>query len=328
MLSDSNSTQDAFTDPTSSQDSSHKNVFRKASSSSSESTTPVKDGHSTSEDTRTCLSRRVCPLSYRLCVLIELVFNSSVASQGEHFGVLTEEKVIQEVVECVVVTLPETPKVTVDSCPQPPPVPATPPKLPGPSLQAAPQTPAAEGKKKPEPPAEVIEVPKSLPAGAVEQRRMLVEMCVRGLFLCLSRFPQHYKSLYRLAFFYTNSKTHQVSLRCGCGIILVGQNVIARVSALVKVKVSYSAGHCCCMGKDRSILHGSVRFPDKILQWRKRSREADGTVFCIVCTYLTPQLIKGIHLLRFTRSAVTVQNARQEEEEPSVADLCIFHESM
>uniref|UniRef100_H3C9K0 Calcineurin-binding protein cabin-1 n=1 Tax=Tetraodon nigroviridis TaxID=99883 RepID=H3C9K0_TETNG len=162
MLSDSNSTQDAFTDPASSQDSSHKTVFGKASSSSSESTTPVKDGHAPSEDT---------------------------PSHGEHFGMLTEEKIIQEVV--------------------PPPVPATPPKLPGPPLQAAPQTPASEGKKKPEPPAEVMEVPKALPADRGEQRRTLVEMCVRALFLCLSRFPQHYKSLYRLAFFYTNSKTHQ-----------------------------------------------------------------------------------------------------------------------
>lgn len=53
MLSDSNSTQDAFTDPTSSQDSSHKPVSTKASSSSSESTTPVKDGQSTPEDTGT-----------------------------------------------------------------------------------------------------------------------------------------------------------------------------------------------------------------------------------------------------------------------------------
>ncbi|CAG02525.1 unnamed protein product, partial [Tetraodon nigroviridis] len=182
MLSDSNSTQDAFTDPASSQDSSHKTVFGKASSSSSESTTPVKDGHAPSEDT---------------------------PSHGEHFGMLTEEKIIQEVVECVVVTLPETPKVPADPCPQPPPVPATPPKLPGPPLQAAPQTPASEGKKKPEPPAEVMEVPKALPADRGEQRRTLVEMCVRALFLCLSRFPQHYKSLYRLAFFYTNSKTHQ-----------------------------------------------------------------------------------------------------------------------
>lgn len=146
---------------------------------------------------------------YRL-VLTRLVFFSAVASHGEHFGILTEEKVIQEVVECVVVTLPETPKGPVDPCPQPLLVPATPPKLPGPSLQMAPQTPSSEGKKKPEPPAEVMEVPKALPADRGEQRRMLVEMCVRALFLCLSRFPQHYKSLYRLAFFYTNSKTHQV----------------------------------------------------------------------------------------------------------------------
>ncbi|XP_042343404.1 calcineurin-binding protein cabin-1 isoform X2 [Plectropomus leopardus] len=185
MLSDSNSTQDAFTDPASSQDSSHKPASGKVSSSSSESTTPVKDGHGqfASEDT---------------------------ASHGEHSGIQMEEKVIQEVVEAVVVTVPETsaPKVSVDPCPHPLPVPATPPK-PAHSQQAAPQTPASEGKKKPEPPAEVIEVPKALPADRVEQRRMLVEMCVRALFLCLSRFPQHYKSLYRLAFFYTNSKTHQ-----------------------------------------------------------------------------------------------------------------------
>ncbi|XP_035513588.1 calcineurin-binding protein cabin-1 isoform X4 [Morone saxatilis] len=183
MLSDSNSTQDAFTDPASSQDSSHKPASGKASSSSSESTTPVKDGQSTSEDT---------------------------ASHGEHSGIQTEEKVIQEVVESVVVTLPEAsaPKVSTDPCPHPLPVPATPPKS-APSQQAAPQTPASEGKRKPEPPVEVIEVPKALPAERTDQRRMLVEMCVRALFLCLGRFPQHYKSLYRLAFFYSNSKTHQ-----------------------------------------------------------------------------------------------------------------------
>uniref|UniRef100_A0A7N6BE00 Calcineurin-binding protein cabin-1 n=1 Tax=Anabas testudineus TaxID=64144 RepID=A0A7N6BE00_ANATE len=101
-----------------------------------------------------------------------------------------------------------TTPISVDSCPNPLIVPATPPK-PAPSQQAAPQTPASEGKRKPEPPAEVIEVPKALPTERSDQRRMLVEMCVRALFLCLSRFPQHYKSLYRLAFFYTNSKTHQ-----------------------------------------------------------------------------------------------------------------------
>ncbi|XP_028434344.1 calcineurin-binding protein cabin-1 isoform X3 [Perca flavescens] len=183
MLSDSNSTQDAFTDPTSSQDSSHKPASGKASSSSSESTTPVKDGQFASEDT---------------------------VSHAEHSGIQAEEKVIQEVVEAVVVTLPEAsaPKLSGDPCPHPLPVSATPPKA-AHSQQAAPQTPASEGKRKPEPPAEVIEVPKALPTERGDQRRMLVEMCVRALFLCLSRFPQHYKSLYRLAFFYTNSKTHQ-----------------------------------------------------------------------------------------------------------------------
>uniref|UniRef100_A0A4W6F7Y2 Calcineurin-binding protein cabin-1 n=1 Tax=Lates calcarifer TaxID=8187 RepID=A0A4W6F7Y2_LATCA len=146
MLSDSNSTQDAFTDPTSSQDSSHKPASGKVSSLSSESTTPVKDGQHVTEDT-------------------VLNLNLTSASRGE------------------------PPQAS--------------------SQQAAPQTPASEGKRKPEPPTEVIEVPKALPAEHADQRRMLVEMCVRALFLCLSRFPQHYKSLYRLAFFYTNSKTHQ-----------------------------------------------------------------------------------------------------------------------
>uniref|UniRef100_A0AAY5L1G7 Calcineurin-binding protein cabin-1 n=1 Tax=Esox lucius TaxID=8010 RepID=A0AAY5L1G7_ESOLU len=147
MLSDSNSTQDAFTDPTSSQDSGH-----------------VK-----------------------------------LQSAG-------------------------SPKTIIDSCPHPLPVPSTPPKASSfhqanqatpqtPIHQATPQTPASDGKCRqsrwPEPPSEVVEVPKALPNDRTEQRRMLVEMCVRALFLCLGRFPQHYKSLYRLAFFYTNSKTHQ-----------------------------------------------------------------------------------------------------------------------
>nr|XP_020446280.1 calcineurin-binding protein cabin-1 isoform X3 [Monopterus albus] len=183
MLSDSNSTQDGFTDLASSQDSSHKPASGKASSSSSESTTPVKDGQPASEDT---------------------------ASHEERIGIQTEEKVIQEVVDVVVEILPEAaaPKVSADPCPHPVPVSTTPPKS-APSQQAAPQTPAGEGKRKPEPHVEVIEVPKALPAERADQRRMLVEMCVHALFRCLSRFPQHYKSLYRLAFFYTNSKTHQ-----------------------------------------------------------------------------------------------------------------------
>eukprot|EP00064_Thunnus_orientalis_P009324 superscaffoldBa00001176_g9347 len=205
MLSDSNSTQDAFTDPASSQDSSHKPASGKASSSSSESTTPVKEGQPASEDTG-----NIC-ISFCLFPSPEVFgLNPILASHGEHTGIQTEEKVVQEVVDTVVVTLPEAsaPKVSADPCPHPLPVPATPPKQAS-SQHATPQTPVTEGKRKPEPPPEVIEVPKALPAEHTDQRRMLVEMCVSALFLCLGRFPQHYKSLYRLAFFYTNSKTHQ-----------------------------------------------------------------------------------------------------------------------
>uniref|UniRef100_A0A3B3UC71 Calcineurin-binding protein cabin-1 n=1 Tax=Poecilia latipinna TaxID=48699 RepID=A0A3B3UC71_9TELE len=120
------------------------------------------------------------------------------------------KKVIQEKIVGMVVEIPEgpAPKLPADPCPLPLITVVTPPKPAAPQ-QGAGQNPASEGKKKPEPPAEAIEVPKALPAEQAEQRRTLVEMCVRVLVLCLSRFPQHYKSLYRLAYFYTNSKTHQ-----------------------------------------------------------------------------------------------------------------------
>lgn len=82
-----------------------------------------------------------------------------------------------------------------------PSAPDTPTQAPGALLRAAP--------RRPEPP-ELLEVPRCLPTGRVEQRKVLVEMCVRALFLCLNRFPQHYKSLYRLARLYACSKTHKV----------------------------------------------------------------------------------------------------------------------
>ncbi|MED6265282.1 hypothetical protein CHARACLAT_023754 [Characodon lateralis] len=183
LLSDSNSTQDAFTDPASSQDTSHRAASVKASASSSESTTPLKDRQPTSEDT---------------------------ALHRDQTGIQTEEKVIQEKVVSMVVEVPDgsTPKVSADPCPLPL-TPTVTPLKPASSQQGTSQTTPSESKKKPEPPAEVIEVPKALPVERADQKRMLVEMCVRALFLCLSRFPQHYKSLYRLAYFYTNSKTHQ-----------------------------------------------------------------------------------------------------------------------
>ncbi|XP_010874266.2 calcineurin-binding protein cabin-1 isoform X2 [Esox lucius] len=225
MLSDSNSTQDAFTDPTSSQDSGHvklQSAFTdpassqdsshvklqspsgKGSTSSSENTTPVKEQPP-----------------------VEDTYSHGEKSNGGGTSISMEDKeLIQEVVDAMSVTVPEagSPKTIIDSCPHPLPVPSTPPKASSfhqanqatpqtPIHQATPQTPASDGKCRqsrwPEPPSEVVEVPKALPNDRTEQRRMLVEMCVRALFLCLGRFPQHYKSLYRLAFFYTNSKTHQ-----------------------------------------------------------------------------------------------------------------------
>uniref|UniRef100_A0AAY5JWF3 Calcineurin-binding protein cabin-1 n=1 Tax=Esox lucius TaxID=8010 RepID=A0AAY5JWF3_ESOLU len=145
MLSDSNSTQDAFTDPTSSQDSGH--------------------------------------------VKLQSAFTDPASSQDSSHVKLQSP----------------SGKGSTSSSENTTPVKEQPP--------ATPQTPASDGKCRqsrwPEPPSEVVEVPKALPNDRTEQRRMLVEMCVRALFLCLGRFPQHYKSLYRLAFFYTNSKTHQ-----------------------------------------------------------------------------------------------------------------------
>ncbi|KAJ7309748.1 hypothetical protein JRQ81_007813 [Phrynocephalus forsythii] len=48
-----------------------------------------------------------------------------------------------------------------------------------------------------------------LPTGREEQRHFLTEQCIASFHLCLSRFPQHYKSLYRLAYLYAYSPTHK-----------------------------------------------------------------------------------------------------------------------
>uniref|UniRef100_A0A8C7BQ85 Calcineurin binding protein 1 n=1 Tax=Neovison vison TaxID=452646 RepID=A0A8C7BQ85_NEOVI len=66
-----------------------------------------------------------------------------------------------------------------------------------------------DGKKRADPSGEPAAFPQGLPAGAEEQRQFLTEQCIASFRLCLSRFPQHYKSLYRLAFLYTYSKTHR-----------------------------------------------------------------------------------------------------------------------
>lgn len=79
-----------------------------------------------------------------------------------------------------------------------------------------------DGRKRGDAPGEPAAFPQGLPAGAEEQRQFLTEQCIASFHLCLSRFPQHYKSLYRLAFLYTYSKTHRVS---GCWAEQVGRGV-------------------------------------------------------------------------------------------------------
>ena len=46
----------------------------------------------------------------------------------------------------------------------------------------------------------------------VEEKELL-DLCLKGLTLCLKRFPQHFKSLYRMAYVYYHSKDHRVSQR-------------------------------------------------------------------------------------------------------------------
>ncbi|XP_044131457.1 calcineurin-binding protein cabin-1 isoform X2 [Bufo gargarizans] len=72
-----------------------------------------------------------------------------------------------------------------------------------------PPFPLGDPKKKLESTGDMSEYPQCLPEGAEEQRKVLIEQCITAFKLCLSRFPQHYKSLYRLAYLYTNGHTHQ-----------------------------------------------------------------------------------------------------------------------
>ncbi|XP_066499706.1 calcineurin-binding protein cabin-1 isoform X2 [Hoplias malabaricus] len=191
VLSDSNSLQDVFMDPSSSQDSSHKLDSGKRHTFSEDTNNTLKDKTSAAEEQGTSAER---PIDV-----------SSTLSQ--------ESSVTQESSDTTLsITSPDiiTPKtLTTDSHSQTPltPIHNTPPKF-GSIAQTGP---SSEGKRRPEPPPplELLEVPRCLPPGRVEQRKMLVDMCVRALFLCLSRFPQHYKSLYRLAQLYAYSKTHK-----------------------------------------------------------------------------------------------------------------------
>uniref|UniRef100_A0A8C7E7A1 Calcineurin-binding protein cabin-1 n=1 Tax=Naja naja TaxID=35670 RepID=A0A8C7E7A1_NAJNA len=54
-----------------------------------------------------------------------------------------------------------------------------------------------------------LQFAQGLPTDLEEQRTFLTERCTAAFHLCLSRFPQHYKSLYRLACLYACSPTHK-----------------------------------------------------------------------------------------------------------------------
>ncbi|KAL4660425.1 calcineurin-binding protein cabin-1 isoform X2 [Arapaima gigas] len=186
VLSDSSSTQDPFTDAASCQDNSHKVHSGKGNTATSEQGMHVEQGHPKVEDSVSREERQ---------------------SEGGVLTHLEEDKCIQEVLDTLTMTLVEMSapeSITASTTPTTPP-----PRVP-PSPQVPPLPPFSEPKKKAEPALEPVpDVPKCLPADPADQRRLLVDMCVRALFLCLSRFPQHYKSLYRLAYLYANSSTHK-----------------------------------------------------------------------------------------------------------------------
>uniref|UniRef100_A0A4W3H7P8 Calcineurin-binding protein cabin-1 n=1 Tax=Callorhinchus milii TaxID=7868 RepID=A0A4W3H7P8_CALMI len=156
VLSDSNSTQDVFTDAASSQDSSKKNHSGKGSPSSS----------STMDAT--------------VMEIPEVVDTLRMAEQaGQRLSM-----------ESQTAALTTPPKASTSS-----------------QWDAKKKTTEQSGEVKEA--YRLEDFPQSLPADKREQRRVLTEQCIRALHLCLSRFPQHYKSLYRLAYLYTYSKTHK-----------------------------------------------------------------------------------------------------------------------
>ncbi|XP_041079320.1 calcineurin-binding protein cabin-1-like isoform X4 [Polyodon spathula] len=188
MLSDSNSTQDLFTDPASSQDSSRKVRSGKGSASSSENTTPSKEGQGRPEEA--------------------VFFKRGLEEKSEDrpTDFLQQNMVdIMDVLDALSQELGEMPTQKLPAEPVLPAVPATPTKTAALASTTS-VTPGSEARKKLDLPGDV---PQSLPEEQGEQRRLLTDMCTQALFLCLSRFPQHYKSLYRLAYLYANRRTCQ-----------------------------------------------------------------------------------------------------------------------
>ncbi|XP_016103446.1 calcineurin-binding protein cabin-1-like [Sinocyclocheilus grahami] len=190
-MSDSSSLQDVFMDATSSQDSSHKVDSEKCSIFPEESNATGKEKPATSEDAGPLEDKNM---------------DISSATLSQESSVTQESSDTTLSITSPEASVPKTP--TTDTPTQAPPLPlhSAQPHRPHPQTSSS-----SECKRRPEPPPplEVIELPKCLPPGWREQRKTLVEVCVRSLFLCLSRYPQHYKSLYRLAHLYSYSKKHK-----------------------------------------------------------------------------------------------------------------------
>ncbi|XP_067251580.1 calcineurin-binding protein cabin-1 isoform X3 [Chanodichthys erythropterus] len=191
-MSDSSSLQDVFMDPTSSQDSSHKVDTGKCSIFPEETNATEKEKRATVED--------------NLGTLEDKNIDISSATLSQESSVTQESSDTTLSITSPEASVPKTP--TTDTPTQAPSLPQHTAQPHKPHSQTGS---SSEGKRRPEPPPplEVIELPKCLPTGRGEQRKTLVDVCVRSLFLCLSRFPQHYKSLYRLAHLYAYSKTHK-----------------------------------------------------------------------------------------------------------------------
>ncbi|XP_072561879.1 calcineurin-binding protein cabin-1 isoform X2 [Paramormyrops kingsleyae] len=187
MLSDSSSTQDPFPDPASSQDSSHKVHAGKAAAPPAEQTPPLKQAEPLPEASQGPPA--------------EPPHEAGTSSLPQ------EEQSVQDTLDALQLTPSDM------TTPQPP---ASPPPKVALSPGMLPQTPTGEAKRKLESGAETAavappgsDVPGTLPASPEEQHCLLVKMCVCALFLCLGRFPQHYKSLYRLAYLYAKGNSHR-----------------------------------------------------------------------------------------------------------------------
>ncbi|KAG9487419.1 hypothetical protein GDO78_007327 [Eleutherodactylus coqui] len=160
VLSDCSSTQDTFTEPASSQDST-KGLYLEKKSSYSHNASHYRD--------------------------IQLAADEKGRSEEQVEQPDTPNSV--EVKASVEVQISPTYGTPIRSLPPP--------------------LPFGDPKKKPESAGDMPEYPQFLPEDADEQRKVLIEQCISSFKLCLSRFPQHYKSLYRLAYLYIHSITHK-----------------------------------------------------------------------------------------------------------------------